>query len=221
MKRRQIFLLLFCCWGLIIGASSMYLILSKQQSLLAFSERVAEEEIIYYPLRAPIVDRNGQNVCHTDWIFYIKASKKQKNNLMQIVKQLEIQPQTYTADNQTEYCILPKEKLSSAVILCRKYRLKIHKRITRNCIDLPENVKTHLGKVLLYNGLYGLEAKYNSHLQGTPGVYQAIKGPRPLNSIEKNTFRILAPMRPGRMLKLKQSIPELQCGILPEIMEAE
>ena len=216
MKRKRAFFIIFVCWGLIVALGSMRMILTQRENLIDFSRKIAEEKIVYYPLRAPIIDCDGREVCYTEWLFSVHEHLRYRNKLAKLAQDLNLE---LTGDDKTVRCSIPKEKLSSAVKLCRKYRLKIKKRIIRRTADLPENVRCKLGIVPVYSGISGIEAAYNKYLQGTPGIYQSIRSPQ--KKIATDSFRIMLPMRSGRKVKLKQSLFELQCGILPEVAEVK
>lgn len=218
MIRRRAFLIIFLCWGVIIAFSSIWLVVSETRPLIAFSRKVAEGEVVYYPPRASIVDRCGEKICYTEWVFFVRIPQKQKYKAAELSNALGIDCKD---ENGSLRYDIPKEKLSAAVKLCRRLHLQLRRNIVRRTAVLPPSVKSRLGIVILYHGLTGIEAEYDRYLQGTPGVYQVIRSPHPLKKIEKDSFRIMSPMRAGRTVRLRQSLAELQCGILPEVAEVE
>lgn len=203
---------------MIIVLSSLYLITFKRKELLKFSAKVAEKEVVYYPLRGAILDRNGEKVCSTEWIFYIQVPEKEKDKIYRLQDGLNLQ---INVNEQKIIGVIPKNKLTQAVKLCRRYRLSLRKRIVRKVVPLPENVRSRLGTVLQYQGISGIEAEYNDVLQGKPGRYRFNQGSRPVNAVDLKSFRIISPVQQGRNIRLKQVLAELQCGILPEVGEVE
>lgn len=213
ITRSQILFICFILWGIIILASSLRQITWQRSELLAFANRIAAKNTIVYAVRAPIIDCNGVPVAYSEWQFYILFNRQTSKRAKIFCRQTAIPFEPVTINKK--FCLeIPQNKLQHAIINAKKNKLQIRKREIRKTVMLPPQVKHKIGITLFRHGLYGLEKKYNSHLQGQPGFYQIMLGPT--GASELSNMKIFLPLRPGKPLKLKQSLFELQCGSMPQ-----
>ena len=215
MKRDVTILIFFICWGAVIILAALWLIGKEKNSLLDFSRKIAEKKYVYYPVRAPILDSGNEKICWTEWHFYIRAPRRQYRQMAKFFADLQIPFAPVSAPRNTGFYqqTIPADKLSKAAEAAKKYQLRIRKKIVRKSHKLPPHVQYKLGQCILYYGIYGLEAQYNSRLAGQPGIYHTSSGPR---SFDRKNFKVISTIQPGSPLRLKQSLLELQCGFMPE-----
>ncbi|MBR1965189.1 MAG: hypothetical protein IKA22_01115 [Lentisphaeria bacterium] len=214
MKRINILVAFFICWGILIIASSMLLAVKNRKELLDFSRKIAERKVTIYPVCAPIVDCYGTKIAWTEWQFYLQCSVRRKKDMEKFFKELGIvfEP-VHIVEKKCMIQNIPAAKAANAVKLARKYRFRLRKKTVRCLQKLPLTAQNFIGSTFLYYGINGLEAQYNDRMQGIPGIYQIMRGPS--GRIEKNSFKIMLPMRSGRELRLQASLLELQCGLFP------
>ena len=219
MKRINILIAFFICWGILIIASSMLLAVKNRKALLDFSRKIAERRVIIYPVRAPIADCYGRKIAWTEWQFYLQCFMYRKNDMEKFFTELGVAfDPVVIVEKKCMVQNIPAEKTANAVKLARKYRFRLRKKTVRRIQELPLSARNFIGSTFLYYGINGLEAQYNDRMQGMPGIYQIMRGPS--GKIEKNSFKIMLPMQVGRELRLKASLLELQCGLFPtEVIE--
>lgn len=213
MKRVKILFILFICWGAIIFASSLHLVCFKKQQLNRFADKIASRQVMIYPTRAPIYDCSGVKIAWTEWEFYIQINRFQQNNAKKFCRTLNMPFKPFYNESKRRYTqIIPAEKAADAITLARKYRLRVRRNIVRRTVKLSHAAQYFLGRTLLYHGISGLEAKYNSTLQGRAGHYHITQGA--VGKIAENSLKVMLPMQEGKAIHLNYSLMELQCGLL-------
>lgn len=212
--RGRILFVFFVCWGMIILSSGPWLILKKREPLLKFAAKTASRTITFHPLRAPILDCNGEKIAWSEWQFYISAPMRRRNDIQKISRELDLFSEPLeNAEKKELRQNIPAKKLADAVRLVKKYRLRIAKNIIRKYIDLPYNSKYYIGDVLLHYGVYGLEREFDRQLQGRAAVYSVMRSSRS-GTIDRKSFKIITPLQEGSALKVPYSLTELQSGLL-------
>lgn len=213
-RRLIITAVLFLLWGLAIICGTWWLIAVKRNELLKFADKISTRNITVYPVRAPILDRNGEKVCWTEWIFYVCCKPKNIRLLKSFCSKLDISFAPEKLQDTTLRQKIPPEKLDNAVLLARELKLELQKQSVRLMLPLPSDAIMHIGKVIKNNGLWGIELAGNNILNGTPGFYNVRVAPA--GGFEADSFKVIAPVSEGRPIYLKQSIDELICGEIPQ-----
>lgn len=175
---------------------------------------VAAKNITVYAPRAPIVDCRGVAISYSEWQFYIFFNRRKTQRVQNFCRLTGIPFNTVKLQKKI-YCIrIPADKLDDALENAKKMRLQLQRIEVRQTLPLPPHIQFKLGSVLFRNGICGLEKKYDLQLRGTPGFYQIMLGPA--GNADASNMKIFLPLNPGKPLKLKQSLLELQCGIIPQ-----
>ncbi len=213
MKRAYILLAFFICWGVVIAASSLYLICNKKDELNRLERKISSRKFILYPTRAVIFDRNGEKIAWTEWEFYIRYSYRNRKNTEKLFRTLGIKTEpVFIERTKTFIQNIPNDKVVDAVKLARKYRIRVRRRIVRRTVPLSNAAKSYIGQTLLYHGISGVELKYNSGLQGRAGIYFAVQGMA--GRIAEKSFKVMLPMQEGNAVTLPYSLFEIQCGLM-------
>ena len=212
MNRTKALFIIFICWGLIICAGSLWLILVKKAPLDRFARKISLRQISIYPARAAIYDRNGTKIAWTEWEFYIQSSRRYYDNMENFFRalNLEFKP-VYNKTTRRYTQIIPPEKVADALKIARRYRLRVRRSIVRRTVGLSPAAQYYVGHVLLYYGISGRELVKNDFLQGRHGIYHIKQGTS--GKIAEKSFKVQLPMQEGHPVYLDLSLLELQSGI--------
>ena len=209
MKRESVLGIFFICWGLVILAAGVWIITQKRGELHNFSSRVASKNVLFYPLRASILDRNGRAVCFSKWEIYFVFPERRASTAKKFCTLLGIEySPVKSAKAKYMQQNIPDEKITDAVKNAKKYRIRLRRRPVRCTAELPLSVKNVIGLVAEHDGISGIEKKYNDTLKGVPGFYNVMLGPD--GRIEEQSFQVISPMREAQALELSYSLEELQ-----------
>lgn len=212
MKREKALFIIFIFCGLIICAGSLWLILVKKNQLRRFADRISLRQITIYPTRAEIYDCNGTRIAWTEWNFYIQSNRRHLNNMEKFFHalNLEFNPQ-YSNTTRRYTQIIPPEKVTRAIKISRRYKMRVRRSIVRKTIKLSPAAQSYIGHVISYYGISGKELEKNNSLQGRAGIYRITQGAS--GKIAEKSLKVMLPMQQGAPLHLDLSLFELQSGL--------
>lgn len=212
MKRLKTLFFIFIFWGVLIAATSLWLICSQQKQLKNFAGKISSKQVSVFPTRAAIYDCNGVKIAWTEWDFYVISTQRSKKNTENFLRELDIEFNPVFSENLRRYFqSIPPHKVRQAVLLARKYRIRIHRNIVRRTLKLSPAAQHYIGHTMQYYGISGIEKKYDLILRGQPGFYHIVQGAA--GKIERNSLKVMIPMQEGTAVHLKHSLLEIQSGL--------
>ena len=212
MKREKALFIIFICCGLIICASSLWLILVKKNQLRRFADRISSRQIAIYPTRAAIYDCNGTKIAWTEWSFYIQSNRRYLKNMENFFHALNLEFKPLYNNTTRRYTqIIPPEKVTDAIQISRRYKMRVRRSIVRKTIELSPAAQNYIGHVLYYYGISGKELEKNNILQGRAGIYRITQGAS--GKIAEKSLKVMLPMQQGAPVHLDLSLFELQSGL--------
>lgn len=220
-KQADIVMLCLAVWALMCLAMFFYYSVIAKEHYIKLGRRIASRELVYYPERSKILDKNGVVLAWSEKYYDLYY-----NNLTGSPKRIEIiyeRIQNIFPNAKKPSCkkfqsimlrsLQPKQivDLKRATYLYQE--LQIDPRIERKVVDYP-NIQIQIGQVKLikrqFIGISGFEKIYNQALSGTHGRFKIMLD-RNKNWI-KNSYKSIKLAQKGKDVRLKLTIEELRKG---------
>ena len=219
-KRTKTILVIFTLWFFLATIYLFYFTVYSRTEYIKSSNQMLFREGRIPAGRGSIFDKNGKKLAWSERTYDLcleheVAPHKRKKDLANQLKKIfpnirNLSQIQYKGKMIIKKALTPKELTSLQKLLHSHPELIIRPELKRVTVNVPQ-VKEYIGKAVFVNntweGVSGVEKEYNSHLNGTDGLYTVmldksgrwIKG----SSIRKRE------MIPGKDLFLKKSADEI------------
>jgi len=217
-KQANIIIGALAVWAVVCVAMFFYYAVIARTEYIRLGNRIASRELLYYPERARILDKNGVVLAWSEKyydLYYnnLTGSPKRMEVIYEKVKKIIPNIQNPAPDKFHAVmlrALQPRQILALEKSVYLFQELQIQPRIERKVVDYPEirayvgNVKFEKGRLV---GVSGLEKTCNEPLSGSPGRYRIMLD-RNKNWI-KNSGKSIKLATPGRDVKLNLSLEEI------------
>lgn len=217
-KQADIIILCLAAWAVVCIAAFFYYAVIARTEYISLGNRIASRELLYYPERSRILDKNGVILAWSEKyydLYYnnLTGSGKRMEVIYEKVKKTLPNIQKPAA-NEVHAVMLrdlqPRQILALEKAVYLFQELQIQPRIERKVVDYPE-IRDYVGKVRFEKGRLigdsGLEKIYNKVLSGKPGRYRIMLD-RNKNWI-KNSGKSIKLATPGNDIKLDLTLEEI------------
>jgi penicillin-binding protein 2 len=218
-KRAVIVIAFLALWAMICIAAFFYYAVIAKDKYIKLGNKIACRELLYYPERAKILDKNGITLAWSEKyydLYYnnLTDSKQRAEILSNRVE--EILPMAKEISSTKIQSIIfqslsPKQISSLETLIYSFQELEIKTRLERKSVNYPQ-IQAQIGKVKYIKGrlvgIDGFEKEHDKILSGDPGKYKIMLD-RNKNWI-KNSFKILQTATPGKNVKLSLSLDEMR-----------
>ncbi len=217
-KQADIIIRTLALWAVVCVAVFFYYAVIAKTEYIRLGNRIASRELLYYPERSRILDKNGVVLAWSEKyydLYYnnLTGSPKRIEIIYEKVKKIFPHVQRPPVDDFHSImlrALQPRQILALEKSVYLFQELQIEPRIERKVVDYPK-IRAYVGGVKLEKGrlvgVSGIEKAYNEILSGIPGRYRIMLD-RNKNWI-KNSGISIKLAAPGKDVKLKLSLEEI------------
>jgi cell division protein FtsI/penicillin-binding protein 2 len=217
-KQADIIILCLAAWAVVCIAVFFYYAVIARTEYIRLGNRIASRELLYYPERSKILDKNGVVLAWSEKyydLYYNNLTGTPKRVEIIYEKVKKIFPHVQKPSVNDVHAIMlralqPRQILALEKAIYLFQELQIEPRIERKVVDYPE-IRTYVGNVKFEKGrligVSGLEKTYNEVLSGSPGRYRIMLD-RNKNWI-KNSGKSIKLAISGKDIKLNLSLEEI------------